>query len=39
MMWLFIGNQLNIWSIFFLLTMGTGPIMNLFKVNTGERDR
>jgi hypothetical protein len=34
MMYMFVGNQLSLFSIFFLLTMGTGPIRNL--LNTGQ---
>lgn len=33
MLYLFIGNQLNLYSIFFLLSMGTTPIKNLLNVN------
>lgn len=36
MMYMFIGNQLNIYSIFFLLSMGTAPIRKLFSVNQGK---
>ncbi len=35
MLYLFIGNQLNLYSIFFLLSMGTAPIKNLLNVNGG----
>jgi ER membrane protein complex subunit 4 len=33
-MWMFVGNRLNIWSVFFLIQMGTGPFRNLLSTNT-----
>jgi len=33
-MYMFVGNRLNIWSVFFLLQMGTGPFRNLMSTNT-----
>ncbi len=37
MMWMLIGNQLNPWTIFIFLQMGTAPIMKLFSVGTGKK--
>ena len=33
-MWMFVGNRLNIWSVFFLIQMGTGPFRNVMSTNT-----
>ena len=33
-MWMFVGNRLNIWSVFFLMQMGTGPFRNLMSTNS-----
>ncbi len=34
-MWMFIGNQLQIFSIFFLANMGLTPVWNILNVNNG----
>ena len=35
MLYMFVGNQLSLFSIFFLVSMGTAPIRNLFAIQQG----
>ena len=35
MLYMFVGNQLNLFSIFFLANMGSAPLRNLMTVSAG----